>query len=144
MVDWTADPTSAIVRVGASGRGFVMESGRLGRLVITATLCLPKLPAWDNSAMIYRNLIGDLDEKPSVSALCFFADPISDLAVLVALKDDRDKTDTYEAFVARRPPLGLAPLPAKPEIEIDSSRISVAECVDHVIRYLESQGRLKN
>ena len=34
--------------------------------------------------------------------------------------------------------------PEKPEIEIDSSKISVAECVDRVIRYLESQGRLKN
>ncbi len=34
--------------------------------------------------------------------------------------------------------------PEKPEIEIDSSKISVAECVDHVIRYLEAQGRLKN
>jgi bifunctional enzyme CysN/CysC len=34
--------------------------------------------------------------------------------------------------------------PEKPEIEIDTSKISVAESVDHVIRYLESQGRLKN
>jgi adenylylsulfate kinase-like enzyme len=34
--------------------------------------------------------------------------------------------------------------PEKAEIEIDSSKISVAESVDHVIRYLESQGRLKN
>ena len=34
--------------------------------------------------------------------------------------------------------------PEKPEIEIDSSKISVAECVDRVIRYLEAHGRLKN
>jgi adenylyl-sulfate kinase len=34
--------------------------------------------------------------------------------------------------------------PEAPEIEIDSSKFSVAECVDRVIRYLEAQGRLKN
>ena len=34
--------------------------------------------------------------------------------------------------------------PEAPEIEIDSSKLTVAECVDRVIRYLESQGRLKN
>jgi bifunctional enzyme CysN/CysC len=30
------------------------------------------------------------------------------------------------------------------EIEIDSSKLTVAECVDRVIRYLEAHGRLKN
>jgi bifunctional enzyme CysN/CysC len=34
--------------------------------------------------------------------------------------------------------------PEAPEIEIDSSKFSVTECVDRVIRYLEAQGRLKN
>ncbi len=34
--------------------------------------------------------------------------------------------------------------PESAEIEIDSSKLSVAECVDRVIRYLEAQGRLKN
>ncbi len=34
--------------------------------------------------------------------------------------------------------------PEAAEIEIDSSKITVAECVDKVIRYLEAQGRLKN
>ncbi len=34
--------------------------------------------------------------------------------------------------------------PESAEIEIDSSKLTVAECVDRVIRYLEAQGRLKN
>ena len=34
--------------------------------------------------------------------------------------------------------------PEAPEIEIDNSNLTIAECVDRVIRYLESQGRLKN
>ena len=34
--------------------------------------------------------------------------------------------------------------PEAAEIEIDSSRLSITECVDHVIRHLEAQGRLKN
>ena len=34
--------------------------------------------------------------------------------------------------------------PEAPEIEIDSSKLSISECVDHVIRYLEAHGRLKN
>ncbi|MBM5811032.1 MAG: sulfate adenylyltransferase subunit CysN [Gammaproteobacteria bacterium] len=34
--------------------------------------------------------------------------------------------------------------PEAPEIEIDSSKLSVAECVDRVIRYLEANGRLRN
>jgi bifunctional enzyme CysN/CysC len=34
--------------------------------------------------------------------------------------------------------------PEAPEIEIDSSKLTVAESVDHVIRYLEAHGRLKS
>jgi bifunctional enzyme CysN/CysC len=34
--------------------------------------------------------------------------------------------------------------PEAAEITIDSSRLSIAECVDHVIRYLEAKGRLKS
>ncbi len=34
--------------------------------------------------------------------------------------------------------------PEAAEITIDSSKLSVAECVDHVIRYLEAKGRLKS
>ncbi|HET8692893.1 MAG TPA: sulfate adenylyltransferase subunit CysN [Steroidobacteraceae bacterium] len=34
--------------------------------------------------------------------------------------------------------------PEKAEITIDSSKLSVAECVDQVIRYLEAHGRLKS
>ncbi|MEX0734748.1 MAG: sulfate adenylyltransferase subunit CysN [Steroidobacteraceae bacterium] len=34
--------------------------------------------------------------------------------------------------------------PEAAEIEIDSSKLSIAECVDRVIRYLEAQGSLKN
>jgi adenylyl-sulfate kinase len=34
--------------------------------------------------------------------------------------------------------------PEAAEIEIDSSKLSITECVDHVIRYLEAHGRLKN
>ena len=44
-------------------------------------------------------------------------------------------------------PLGLKTFrntPEKAEITIDSSKLSVAECVDQVIRYLEAHGRLKS
>jgi adenylylsulfate kinase-like enzyme len=34
--------------------------------------------------------------------------------------------------------------PEAAEIVIDSSKLSVAECVDKVIRYLEAQGRLRS
>jgi bifunctional enzyme CysN/CysC len=34
--------------------------------------------------------------------------------------------------------------PEAAEIEIDSSKLSITECVDHVIRYLEAHGMLKN
>ncbi len=34
--------------------------------------------------------------------------------------------------------------PEAPEIEIDSSKLTVSECVDRVIRYLEANGRLKS
>jgi adenylyl-sulfate kinase len=34
--------------------------------------------------------------------------------------------------------------PEAAEIEIDSSKLSITECVDHVLRYLEAHGRLKN
>ena len=81
---------AAIVTVGGEdpdsrGRGFIVET-RLFRLVITAAHCLPYLPAAHPASHIgertYRPIIGPLGGQPTVSAECYFVDPIADLAVL--------------------------------------------------------------
>jgi Trypsin-like peptidase domain len=84
-----ADPkpiTSAVVQVGKhGGRGFIVAVGE-HRYVVTAAHCVfDKLPiphpARDSNEVTYKNLIGPLGGKRSVSAECMFLDAIADIAV---------------------------------------------------------------
>lgn len=76
---------TALVCVG-DGRGFVVEAGQR-RLVITAAHCLPFLPpahpASYEEERTYPKLLSPLGAaRRSVSATCWFVDPIADVAVL--------------------------------------------------------------
>ena len=82
--------TSAVVKVGKGGRGFIVETKRGDRVVITATHCLtaikplpPAHPFSYTEERTYGNLLGPLGKaKPTVWAECLFADPLADIAVL--------------------------------------------------------------
>jgi hypothetical protein len=74
---------TAVLTVG-DGRGFVVES-LSNRVVITAAHCLPRPPCFgraDQYKAMCANVLGPLDQKPTVWAECLFADPIADIAVL--------------------------------------------------------------
>src|SRR5689334_2769291 len=70
----------SVVRVG-EGRGFIVEARdcRVGRLVVTAAHCLPYLPPAHPSSYTeertYGELLGSLDEAPTLAAECIFVDP---------------------------------------------------------------------
>jgi hypothetical protein len=75
----------SVIRVGG-GRGFVVETERENRFIITAAHCLPHLPpshaASELSERTYANLIGPWDAEPTGWAECVFVDPVADLAIL--------------------------------------------------------------
>lgn len=80
-----AGTKNAVVCVG-NGRGFVVEARRR-RLVITAAHCLPFLPpahpASYEEERTYPKLLSPLGAaRRTVSASCYFVDPIADVAVL--------------------------------------------------------------
>lgn len=93
----------AVVRVG-EGRGFVVDGGRIGRLIITAAHCLPELPPAHGAAhteeRTYAELVGPLNGERTLWVECFFVDPISDLAVLGGPDNQVlfDEADAYEQF----------------------------------------------
>jgi hypothetical protein len=62
-------------------------------------------------ASTHHLLIGLLGAKPSITASCYFADPVADIAVLGARDDQSlgDECDQYEAFVEALPPFDVAP-----------------------------------
>jgi hypothetical protein len=121
---------SSVVQVGF-GRGFVFEQktrtpGRdrlefakfklvpflRERCIITAAHCLPHFPvphACERQDRIYPDLLGVLDEKPSVWALLLFADPIADIAVLGCV-DGQNLPEQAEAFEQFIEPLKAIPL----------------------------------
>ena len=74
----------AVITVG-DGRGFIVGRDE-NRFIITAGHCLPFFPpsmSFSTSEnTTYRALIGPLKKKPSISAECYFVDPVSDIAVL--------------------------------------------------------------
>ena len=101
---------SCIVRVGA-GRGFIVEH-RVKmprpfrpfidrRLVITAAHCLPGFQAahaaGHTAERTYQELLGVLNEKPTVWAECLFVDPIADVAIL-GEPDGQELFDEAEAY----------------------------------------------
>jgi hypothetical protein len=66
----------AIITVG-DGRGFLVAHASWPHRVITAAHCLPRLPpAHPSIKPHYFNLLGPLDQPPSVPAQCVFADPV--------------------------------------------------------------------
>lgn len=91
----------AVVRVG-DGRGFVIETERETRFVVTAAHCLPHLPdphPW--AERTYPKLIGPLGAEPTIWTECVFVDAVSDLAVLGSPDNQRlyEEAPGYEEFV---------------------------------------------
>src|SRR5580700_3373616 len=120
---------SSVVQVGF-GRGFVFDQKcrPLGRgrpefkkfkqvpfiqhRIITAAHCLPHFPrphSWEDHDQVYPNLLGMLDEKPSVYAHLLFADPIADIAVLGS-PDEQEMPEQAESYEQLVEPLKAIPL----------------------------------
>ena len=98
--DWSR----SVVRVG-SGRGFVVQTEREGRFIITAGHCLPHLPRCHGFSYLdertYKELIGPLGAEPTIWAECVFIDPVADLAVLCSPDDEElfRQAEDYEALI---------------------------------------------
>ena len=92
---------AAVITVGEGGRGFVVEAGWRGPLVLTAAHCLPKLPpahpAMHLEEKTYPDLLGRLGESASVWAECLFVDPVGDIAVL-GPPDSQELSDEHDAW----------------------------------------------
>jgi hypothetical protein len=103
--------TNGIVRVGA-GRGFLVALDR-EPAVITAAHCLPHLPppmaAAFSEERTFADLVGQVGDEPSIWTECLFADPVADIAVLVAPDSQQfgDEWDAYLQFVDERPVLDV-------------------------------------
>jgi hypothetical protein len=84
------------------------------RLFITGAHCLPEMPpphpAMYLEEKTFRDLLGPLGERPSITAEALFADPIADLAVLGPPDDQElfEQSEAYEAFAESLAPLPLA------------------------------------
>jgi len=108
---------SAVVTV-STGRGFVVEGpvGQ-GRLVITASHCLPDVsPCRANSRIrdrTYPNLLAPLGGKPSVCAECLFVDSIGDIAVLGA-PDEQELSDEFKTYKGLVEAESVTPLTVAP------------------------------
>lgn len=96
----------AVIKVGDGGRGFIVETEQGERIVITAAHCLaaegrhlpPPHPWSYTEERTYQNLLGPLGKaKPRVWAMCLFADPTADIAVL-GPPDNQDLPDQAEAY----------------------------------------------
>jgi hypothetical protein len=97
--------TSGVVTVG-EGRGFVVENAG-ERFVITAAHCLPflppALPVLGLEARTYGPLLALRGEAPRAWAVCRFADPIADIAVLGS--PENSHAADYRALTAAAPAL---------------------------------------
>lgn len=106
--------TDAVVQISTGGRGFIVGSRK--RFVVTASHCLPRLPAPDPGAYLaqrtFQALLGPLGASCDVWAECVYADPVADLAVLAApdAQHFAGEAKTYERLVAHRTPLHVAAL----------------------------------
>lgn len=111
MDDWIR----SVITVG-DGRGFVVETEREERLIITAGHCLPQLPPshpnTHSEERTFAKLIGKLGAEPTVWVECIFMDPVADIAVLGSLDDQTyaDKAKDYEALVEAAMPLPIGSL----------------------------------
>jgi hypothetical protein len=111
--------TRSVLTVGV-GRGFVVETAREDRFVITAGHCLfrprgrrPVLPPCVSfpAGRTYPRLLGPVRNrrKRTVLAECVFVDPVADLAVLDDYGDDPGPQ--YDALVNAAIPLSIGDLP---------------------------------
>jgi len=103
-----------VVKVG-NGRGFLIHlDDQIA--IVTAAHCLPCLPparpASHAGERTYADLAGPLGAKPRIWAECVFADPIADLAVLVAPDDQElpDENAAYLAFTRSKPSFRIGTL----------------------------------
>ena len=116
----------------------IMRIGFVANLLTrngVATICCPISPYRETRDAV-RAEIGDFVEvyvHATVAEIAANRDPkgLYKKARGGQLKNFTGITSPYEA-------------PEAAEITIDSSKLSVAECVDKVIRYLEAHGRLKS
>ena len=134
----------AFVRVGG-GRGFVVESHRRvvvqrRLLVVTAAHCLPtdedgKLmlppphPFSHTEARTFANLLGPLDEKPTVWAECLFVDPVADIAILGEPDNQvfSDEAEAYGALVGARRPLHIGSTTGTPGRPVTAWLLTLAD-----------------
>jgi len=100
-----------VVRV-SDGRGFVTETA-LGLVVVTAAHCLPHLPPASSVSYVqertYGNILGPLDEEPSVWAECLFVDPVADIAILGEPDSQElcDEWEAYDSFIGQCEPIKI-------------------------------------
>ncbi len=124
--------TSAVLKVGDGGRGFVVETEKRERVVITAAHCLasdgrqlPPAHPWSyTEERLYPNLLGPLKKsKPAVWAECRFADPLADIAVLASPDNQvlSDQADEYEKLIGDIAPLPIVDAPKEDTKRIQSS-----------------------
>ena len=110
-------PISPILSfASAKAGGFLIAAGD-DLYIITATHCLPFLPPAhlmpDLSEETYRKLVAPIGEEPRITVACYFADPVSDIAVLGPPDNQElgDEFEAYEAFTENLPPFDIAPPP---------------------------------
>ena len=107
--------TDGVVQISTGGRGFIVGSRK--RFVVTASHCLPRLPAPDPGAYLaqrtFQALLGPLGASCDVWAECVYVDPVADLAVLAApdAQHFASEAKNYELLAAQRTPLRVAALP---------------------------------
>ena len=105
----------SVLTVGG-GRGFVVETEREDRFIITAGHCLPRLPpshaaseTWERT---YAKLVGPVGREPNVWAECVFINPVDDLAVLASPDNQElgEEAEQYDALLAGTRPLPIGRL----------------------------------
>jgi S1-C subfamily serine protease len=107
-VDQQSIWSKSVVKVGRGGRGFIVETDRREKLVITAAHCVPH-----SFERTYRRLDGEIGKRARpVTVECLFVDPVADLAVLGAPDDD----EAFDAFFKTVPvlPVGTVELSGRP------------------------------
>ena len=107
--------SDAVIQISTGGRGFIV--GARERFVVTASHCLPRLPAPDPGAYLaqrtFQALLGPLGAACEVWAECVYVDPVADLAVLAApdAQHFASEAKNYALLVAERTALRIAALP---------------------------------
>ena len=76
------------------------------------------------SAVICTSQIGLLGAKPSITASCYFADPVADITVLGAPDNQSlgDECEQYEVFIEALPRFDVAPPPPPSRMRFAGSK----------------------